>query len=80
MIIIRKDPVTGKTNSRDIPVNEQALREWSEGKGLIQNLMPHLSPDEREFIMTGIMADSWDELFKHIKEEEGNEIDPESAF
>jgi hypothetical protein len=30
--------------------------------------MPHLTPDEREFIMTGITEEEWDELFS---EDEG---------
>jgi hypothetical protein len=29
----------------------------------VQNAMPHLSADEREFIMTGITPTEWDEMF-----------------
>jgi hypothetical protein len=29
----------------------------------VQNAMPNLSADEREFIMTGITPTEWDEMF-----------------
>jgi hypothetical protein len=34
------------------------LIQWERGV-LIQDAMPHLSPDEREFLMTGITPDEW---------------------
>ena len=34
------------------------------GEGHIQNIFPHLTPGQREFIMTGITDDEWDETFK----------------
>jgi len=36
---------------------------WQKGK-LIQNAMPYLTPSEREFLMTGITAEEWDNVFK----------------
>lgn len=34
------------------------------GRGaLIQDAFPTLTPDEREFLLTGMTADEWDELF-----------------
>ena len=33
-----------------------------EGCELIQNAMPNLSADEREFLMTGITPEEWAEL------------------
>tara|TARA_R100001377_G_scaffold4481_1_gene2558 strand:- start:125 stop:274 length:150 start_codon:yes stop_codon:yes gene_type:complete len=45
-----------------IDVTQDQLNDWESGT-LIQNAMPsHLSADEREFIMTGIMASEWDSL------------------
>ena len=40
----------------------QSLIDWKEG-GLIQNCFPELSPDEREFIVSGITADEWEARF-----------------
>lgn len=53
MIITRKHPFTGETNSRDLPITEWDIARWESGE-LIQNVWPHLSDDDREFILTGI--------------------------
>lgn len=60
MQITRTNPFTGKTNTREIDVTEDQLEAWYNGQ-LIQEAMPHLSADDREFIKTGI--DNWDEMF-----------------
>jgi len=33
------------------------------GEGYIQDIFPHLSDDEREFIMIGITAEEWANIF-----------------
>ena len=47
----------------DIPVTEEQLAAWDSGT-LIQNAMPNLTPDQREFIMTGITPEQWVEMFR----------------
>jgi hypothetical protein len=34
-----------------------------EGGELIQNVMPELSPEEREFLISGITPKEWDEYY-----------------
>lgn len=63
MKITRQDPFTGKTNHWDIPVTEEQLTKWQRGV-LIQDAIPNLTPEQREFIMTGITPASWDEALK----------------
>jgi len=63
MKIIKSSPFTGKLHALEIDVTVEQLAAWRAG-GLIQNVMPHLSPAEREFLMTGITAKEWDEAFK----------------
>lgn len=63
MRIIRTDPVTGKRHELLLPITKEQWNNYCNGES-IQNAMPHLSPDEREFIMTGIAHDSWKEIFK----------------
>lgn len=53
-----------KTRTMDIPVTEAQLQSWEFGGELIQNAMPDLTPDQREFIKTGITPDEWDTMFK----------------
>lgn len=40
------------------------LNRWIAGEGLIQQMLPELSNDEREILMTGITPEQWDETFK----------------
>ena len=62
MLITRTSPFSGNTNSMEIEVTQEQLSSWENGT-LIQDAMPNLSADEREFIMTGITAEEWEELF-----------------
>ena len=66
MIIKRVDPFTGKNNQWEIPVTPEQIEAWQRG-ALIQNAMPNLNPDQREFIMTGITPGSWDEAFEEVE-------------
>jgi hypothetical protein len=59
MLIKRQSMLTGIIHEMDIPVTNDQLTKWMAGS-LIQNVMPHLSPDQREFLMTGITPSEWD--------------------
>ena len=63
MLITRTSSLSGNTNSMEIEVTQEQLSSWESGT-LIQNAMPNLSADEREFIMTGITPEEWDSAFK----------------
>ena len=63
MQITRTSPISGQVNTLEIDVTPEQLAAWQAGT-LIQRAMPHLTADEREFIMTGITASEWDELFQ----------------
>jgi hypothetical protein len=69
MLIIRTSPFSGNTNSMEIEVTQEQLSSWENGT-LIQNAMPNLSADEREFIMTGITPSEWAEAFGSSEEED----------
>ena len=62
MIITRTSPISGHTSSMDIDVTLEQMASWGQGE-LVQNAMPNLSADEREFIMTGITPAEWNEMF-----------------
>ena len=63
MRIQRVSPFTNKAHIMDIPVTREQLSMWENGM-LIQDAMPDLTPDQREFLKTGIMPDEWEQLFK----------------
>lgn len=58
----RVSPLTGKTNEMVLDVTEEQLSRWANGE-LIQNVMPDLTPSEREFIMTGYTDEDWTVMF-----------------
>lgn len=62
MRIVRTSPFSGKTNIREINVTEAQIEAW-EGGELIQDAMPHLPADDREFIMTGITSEEFESIF-----------------
>lgn len=63
MIITNKSKVSGKIRSMDLPVTEEQLNRYGSGRFTIQDCFPNLSPDQREFIKTGITADEWEDVF-----------------
>ena len=62
MIITRQSILSKKISTMDIDVSHEQIALW-EGGMLIQNAMPNLCEDEREFIMTGITPEEWDSAF-----------------
>jgi len=62
MKITRTSMFSGIERTLDLPITEAQLSEWKAG-GLIQNVMPELSADEREFVMTGVTAQEWSTEF-----------------
>jgi len=62
MLIKRTSLVSGKTHIVEIDVTPAQITEWENG-ALIQEVMPDLSPIDREFLMTGITDTEWGEEF-----------------
>jgi hypothetical protein len=62
MKITRTSRLTGNTSVMDLPITREQLAAWVDGE-LIQNAMPQLDADQREFVMTGITPDEWAEAF-----------------
>lgn len=75
MIIKRKSIISGKVRMRDIPVNPDDMAAWEAGLGNIQDLMPYLNDDDREFILSGITPGEWDTLYQY----EETEFDEDEA-
>ena len=62
MEITRTSGFTGITHTIEMDVTHAQIAAWKNGM-VIQQAMPHLSPDEREFLMTGITAEEWENAF-----------------
>lgn len=63
MIITMISPITGMINTMDVDVTEVQIMQWQNGM-LIQDAMPDLSVDEREFIMTGTTPADWEKMYE----------------
>ena len=61
MLITKTSMLSSNTSSMDIDVTQDQIDLW-EGGMVIQNAMPNLSADEREFIMTGVTAEEWESM------------------
>jgi hypothetical protein len=63
MQVTKQSRISGKISSMDLNITSEQLSRIEAGIELIQNIVPHLSSDEREFLITGITPDEWNELF-----------------
>lgn len=60
MIITRTSPLTGIVHEMEIDVTDEQLAALAAPGALIQRVLGHLSPDEREFLATGITPAEWE--------------------
>jgi len=66
MKITKKSDISGKTHTLDLPITseefEKCFKKYKEG-ALIQHAFPMLSSEHREFLLTGVTQEEWDEVF-----------------
>ena len=63
MMVTRKSMMSGEVRTLNLDVTNQQLERWRAGE-LIQNVMPKLTPSEREFIITGVTDEEWQESMR----------------
>ena len=67
MIYKRKCVLDRKEYELEIPLTEEefsiCFHAWQNKDLRIQDAFPMLTPEQREFIMTGIVPEKWNELF-----------------
>lgn len=73
--ITRTSVISGQTNSMVFDITQDQLDQYEAGGVTIQEVFPNLSPDEREFIKTGITPEEWNELFLEESDEEDYDED-----
>ena len=66
MKITRTSMLTGITRTLDLDINECQISAYKNGE-LIQRAFSNLTPEQREFIISGATQEEWNE---YIKEEE----------
>lgn len=70
MYISRTSAISGITRTRYIPVNPDDYLSWKAGLGSVQEIMPYLNDNDREFILSGITEDEWDAAFSEVYEDQ----------
>jgi hypothetical protein len=63
MLITRTSQATGVTRTMDLPVTEEQIVMWATTSALIQDVFPNLTADQREFIVSGMTEDEWEQIF-----------------
>ena len=69
-----KSSISGIEHTREIDITFRQYQLWANGSVPIQRMFPHLSDDDREFLLTGITPEEWDEAFKEEEEIEGPHV------
>ena len=62
MLIEKQSMLTGVRRVVDMPITAEQFNNWQGGM-LIQDAMPNLTDAQREFIMSGITTQEWEEAF-----------------
>jgi hypothetical protein len=60
MEVTKKSVLSGVTRTKTLDITQEQLDRWKGGE-LIQHVFPHLTADEREFLMTGASSEEWKE-------------------
>lgn len=70
MEITKVSTLTGKTHTMDIPVTQEQLDAWRTGGELIQNALPELTLDQREFLISGLTPEEWKDFAASWEEDD----------
>jgi hypothetical protein len=63
MQVTKFSMLSGKINTLELNVTKQQLELYEQGGGNAQDIFKDLSPEEREFIITGVTQEEWNEVF-----------------
>ena len=72
MLITMTDPFTGYVNTMNVECTHEQFKAWK-GGAMVQDAMPDVPAEQREFLMTGIMPTSWKETFGGIDDDVDDE-------
>jgi hypothetical protein len=71
MQVTKRSAITGDLHTLDIAITEEQWKRWKGGE-LLQNVCPHLSADDREFLISGATKEEWAAYFGK-SEQTGND-------
>jgi hypothetical protein len=62
MQVTKQSTLTGKTHTLEIDITQDQWNRWKSGE-MIQNVCPHLSADDREYLISGSTVEEWEKFF-----------------
>lgn len=62
MLVTKQSAITGIIRTLDLPITEDQLHRFNQGE-LVQRVFPDLTPDQREFLITGVVDEEWQSTF-----------------
>jgi uncharacterized protein (DUF779 family) len=68
MVIERKSILSGKTSSTDLPITQLQYDLWRNGM-LIQDVMPEIGVEQREFLITGMTSEEQMSFFNREEDD-----------
>jgi len=68
MLVTMTSIISKTASTRDVDITIEQLFRIKHEKELIQNVVPHLSIEDREFLISGITPEEWKELFHTIED------------
>lgn len=67
MKITKTSLLTGITRTIELEVTPEQMQLWQNG-ALIQDAMPNLTAEQREFLISGSTQEEWDEAYPEEEE------------
>jgi len=61
--VTRRSVFTRELNTMEIPTTYERSEAWLHGGTVIQNALPELNVDQREFLMSGATPEEWEAMF-----------------
>jgi hypothetical protein len=62
MKITQRSTISGRVHTQEVDITQEQWDRWQAGE-LIQNVCPHLSNDDREFLISGSTKEEWEKFF-----------------
>jgi hypothetical protein len=62
MQVTMRSTLTQKIHTLEIDISPEQWKRWKAGE-MIQNVCPHLSADDREFLISGATKEEWETYF-----------------
>ena len=62
-IVEARSLASGKANRLEIPADALAILKWMNNDEMIQNALPKLNAEQREFLISGCTSEDWEDMF-----------------